>query len=270
MEKYFYGLFIVCYIGFHVLLKRVEGNMGRYIWLVLVCCFLFVSQVCAMQNDSTLPKAPYVAIKTVRQWQLSKREFLLVDVRRPDEFKAGHLPGAINIPYDQVEKRKSEIPLDQPVVFYCTISSWRAPYAANVMADAGLNNVYILEGGASAWNAGGQEIQADNAHQKPVIVPKPKDLQPQFVHPPKREYKTKVSLTRAQLKEFDGKNGRPAYVAVGGVIYDLTLSRLWRGGEHDPSLGEVYAGKDLTVELDKSPHGDQHLKNFPIVGSLQD
>ncbi|MBL8013092.1 MAG: cytochrome B5 [Candidatus Omnitrophica bacterium] len=79
-----------------------------------------------------------------------------------------------------------------------------------------------------------------------------------------------MSLTRAQLKEFDGKNGRPAYIAVNGQIYDVTVSRLWRAGEHDPSHGEVYAGKDLTVELEKSPHGDKHLKDFPVVGSLID
>lgn len=221
-------------------------------------------------REATLPKAPYVTIPTVKQWQEKKRDFLFVDVRRPEEYKAGHLPKAVNIPYDQVEKRKKEIPLDKPVVFYCTKSTWRAPYAANVMADEGLNNVYILEGGASAWNAGGQEIACDDPGKKAEIVPKPKDLEAEFHHAPKREYKAKISLTRAQLAEFDGKNGRPAYVAVDGVIYDLTTSRLWRGGEHDPSLGEVYAGRDLTAELEKSPHGDKHLKDFPVVGTLVD
>lgn len=239
--------------------------------IFLIVPFFFAAiHVFAQENSSTLPKAPYVSIETVKTWLAKKRDFLFIDVRRPDEYKAGHLPGAVNIPYDQVEDRKKEIPLDGPVIFYCTVSSWRAPYAANVMADAGRNNVYVLEGGASAWNAGGQQIRAEGADRKATIVPKPKDLKANFVHPPVREYKTRIDLTREQLKEFDGKNGRPAYVAVNGVIYDLTVSRLWRGGEHDPSHGEAYAGRDLTHVLDQSPHGDKHLKEFPVVGQLID
>ncbi len=52
------------------------------------------------------------------------------------------------------------------------------------------------------------------------------------------------------------------------MIYDLTLSRFWRDGEHNPSKGEAYAGRDLTDVLEKSPHGDKHLKDFPVVGHL--
>lgn len=245
----------------------------KHVLLSLVLCCACVPSVFAESEklalqESTLPKAPYVSIETAKKWRADKRDFLFVDVRTPAEFKRGHLPDAVNIQYDQVEKHKKDIPLDKPVVFYCTMSTWRAPYAANVMADAGYNNVYILEGGASAWNSAGQVIEATDSSQKAEIVPKPKDLVPHFEHPPVREYKTQVDLTLDQLKEFDGKNGRPAYVAVNGTIYDVTLSRLWRGGEHNPSHGDAYAGRDLTLVLEKSPHGDKHLKDFPVVGKL--
>jgi predicted heme/steroid binding protein len=62
---------------------------------------------------------------------------------------------------------------------------------------------------------------------------------------------------------------QPAYVAVNGIIYDLTQSRLWRGGVHDPSKGKAMAGRDLTEVLKDSPHGDSHLKDFPVVGYLK-
>lgn len=246
--------------------------------LSLVLCFALVPAVLAESEssspahssveESTLPKAPYVSIETAKKWRTNQRDFLFVDVRTPAEYKSGHLPGSINIPYDEMEKKKKTIPLDKPVVFYCTLSSWRAPYAANVMADAGYNNVYVLEGGASGWNSAGQVIEATDSSQKAEIVPKPKNLVANFEHPPVRAYKIPIDLNLEQLKEFDGKNGRPAYVAVGGTIYDVTLSRLWRGGEHDPSHGDAYAGKDLTLVLEKSPHGDKHLKDFPVVGRL--
>lgn len=243
--------------------------MQKILFLILISSFVTV-KISAQEppSVSTLPKAPYVKMQTVQEWQKAGREFMFVDVREPREYVEGHLPGAVNIPYFDLEKRRKEIPLDKPVVFYCTVSSWRGPYAANLMADFGLNNTYVLEGGASAWNAGGQVIYAEDPNKKAQIVPKPSDVIIEFKHPPVREYKHKIDLTMDQLKEFDGKNGRPAYVAVSGVIYDVTVSRLWRGGEHDPSHGEAYAGRDLTAVLEKSPHGDKHVKHFPVVGRL--
>jgi rhodanese-related sulfurtransferase len=42
----------------------------------------------------------------------------LIDVRGPDEYAAGHLPGAVNIPADEVPGRLAEIPRNRPVVTY--------------------------------------------------------------------------------------------------------------------------------------------------------
>ncbi len=220
-------------------------------------------------ENSTLPKAPYINSQTIRNWIKHDREFVFVDVREPKEFEAGHLPSAINIPYYEMENRREEIPLDRPAVIYCTHSSWRAPYSGNLLADLGLDNIFVLEGGASSWNAGGQVIYAKGS-EEPEIIEKPKDLKKEFKKPVHREYKTPIDLTERQLREFDGKNGRPAYVAVNGVIYDVTQSRLWRGGEHDPSDGQGYAGYDLTELLELSPHGDKYVIEFPVVGRLLD
>ncbi|MBZ0165318.1 MAG: hypothetical protein K8I00_00825 [Candidatus Omnitrophica bacterium] len=215
-----------------------------------------------------MPKAPYINSQTIRKWVKANREFRFVDVREPKEYDDGHLPDAINIPYYEIKERREEIPLDRPVVIYCTFSSWRAPYAANWLADLGLDNVYVLEGGASGWNSGGQIIYATDTSKDAQIVPKPGDLKKEFDHPLLRAYKAAINLTKDQLSEFDGKNGRPAYVAVNGVIYDVTQSKLWRGGEHDPSHGQAYAGQDLTATLELSPHGDKYVVQFPVVGKL--
>lgn len=72
-------------------------------------------------------------------------------------------------------------------------------------------------------------------------------------------------LTLEELKQYDGQEGRPAYVAVDGIIYDVTNVKAWSGGKHHGNQ----AGQDLTdVIKNKSPHGVKNLENVPIVGRL--
>lgn len=73
-------------------------------------------------------------------------------------------------------------------------------------------------------------------------------------------------FTKEELKKHDGKEGRKAYVACDGNIYDVTDSFLWKGGKHQVTH---LAGEDLTVELERAPHGVDFLKRFPVVGKLR-
>jgi predicted heme/steroid binding protein len=73
-------------------------------------------------------------------------------------------------------------------------------------------------------------------------------------------------FTLDELAKFDGKNGNPAYIAVDGVVYDVTNVPEWKGGSH---WGRFFAGKDLTTEIKTlSPHGVSKLKGVPVVGTL--
>ncbi len=73
-------------------------------------------------------------------------------------------------------------------------------------------------------------------------------------------------FSKDELKYFDGKEGRSAYVAYKGRVYDVTNSFLWKGGKH---MALHVAGCDLTEELKKAPHGDEFIKRFPVVGVLE-
>lgn len=74
----------------------------------------------------------------------------LVDVRTPDEFAAGHIPGAINIPVQQLDARMSELqPKDAAVVVYCR-SGHRSGNAARLLKSAGFLAVHDL-GPMSRW-----------------------------------------------------------------------------------------------------------------------
>jgi rhodanese-related sulfurtransferase len=75
---------------------------------------------------------------------------VLLDVRSPEEFAAGHLPGAINIPVGEVRARASEIGTrDRPVVTYCR-SGGRSARAAATLRELGFERVLNL-GPKAAW-----------------------------------------------------------------------------------------------------------------------
>jgi len=71
-------------------------------------------------------------------------------------------------------------------------------------------------------------------------------------------------FTAEELKQYDGREGRPAYVAYKGLVYDVTESAMWPDGDHE---GWHRAGADLTAEHDDAPH-DVHVVDFPEVGKL--
>ena len=81
---------------------------------------------------------------------------LILDVRSEAEFGSGHVPGAINIPHDQLASRLSDLDsgTDRPVVVYCQ-SGKRAGIAGAVLLAAGYTNVLHLEGDMKAWRANG-------------------------------------------------------------------------------------------------------------------
>jgi predicted heme/steroid binding protein len=73
-----------------------------------------------------------------------------------------------------------------------------------------------------------------------------------------------VEMTLEELALFDGRNGNKAYVAVNGIIYDVTNSSLWSNGGHNG----FRAGQDLSVAIMSSPHGLSTLERLPVVGTL--
>jgi predicted heme/steroid binding protein len=74
-------------------------------------------------------------------------------------------------------------------------------------------------------------------------------------------------FTEKELAQYDGRNGKPAYVGYKGKVYDVSSSFLWKDGRHQVLHS---AGVDLTGALEQAPHGDDLLEKFPMVGILRD
>ena len=73
-------------------------------------------------------------------------------------------------------------------------------------------------------------------------------------------------FTIDELKKFDGKEGKKAYVACDGKVYDVTVSDMWEDGEHS---GIHEAGLDLSDDIDNAPHGNEVMESFPVIGILK-
>jgi predicted heme/steroid binding protein len=71
-------------------------------------------------------------------------------------------------------------------------------------------------------------------------------------------------ITRAQLALRNGQDKPEIWIALNGVVYDVTSSRLWRNGKHY----EHWAGQDLTPELKDAPHTDKVFDKFKAIGRL--
>jgi len=72
-------------------------------------------------------------------------------------------------------------------------------------------------------------------------------------------------FTLEELKRYDGRDGKPAYIAYKGKVYDVTESYLWIDGDHQ---GQHVAGKDLSEEIDSAPHGEEMLQKVKLIGVL--
>ena len=88
---------------------------------------------------------------------LNKGKVSIVDVRKSDEFSAGHLRDSKNIPIDNLDKRVSELDKTHPVLVVCQ-SGVRASRAAGEFRRAGFGEVYILDGGYTEWRSQGLPV----------------------------------------------------------------------------------------------------------------
>ncbi len=76
---------------------------------------------------------------------------VIVDVREPDEWRQGHIPGAVHIPLGQLGKHVGRFDRSQELIFVCR-SGNRSAAAVGALAQAGYEQVSNLQGGMIAWN----------------------------------------------------------------------------------------------------------------------
>lgn len=75
---------------------------------------------------------------------------------------------------------------------------------------------------------------------------------------------TTRTFTAEQLAEYNGQNGKSAYIAVEGVVYDVSDVPAWHNGRHHGNL----AGHDVSAAIKRSLHMEKVLDELPVVGKF--
>ena len=121
--------------------------MVPLILILQIAALMFLLSGCG----STGTSYEQISQKEAKQMMQEKSDYLIVDVRRPDEFAEGHIPGAINVPNESIsDEQPAELPdKEQILLIYCR-SGNRSKDASQKLADMGYTNVYEF-GGINTW-----------------------------------------------------------------------------------------------------------------------
>ena len=127
--------------------KRIFIIMTALLLLLTACS----SGAQVMDGDGMVRSYTQISQDEAKEMMEQDDGHVIVDVRRPDEFAAGHIPGAICIPNETIESEQPEelTDLDQVILIYCR-SGNRSKQAAQKLFDMGYTNVYEF-GGINDW-----------------------------------------------------------------------------------------------------------------------
>jgi rhodanese-related sulfurtransferase len=112
----------------------------------------------AIAEEPDPQQAPSVTAAELKKQVDSGRGPIVIDVRTKEEYASGHVPGAVNIPFDEVASRIDELDAPHGVALYCMVGP-RARKGETALLAVGYKSVFHLEGGLAAWKAAGFPVE---------------------------------------------------------------------------------------------------------------
>jgi hydroxyacylglutathione hydrolase len=123
-----------------------------------------------------LTSTPEVAIIPIEEMERRSPGTVLLDVREPEEYAHGHVPGAVNLPQAELASRLDEVPQDRPVHVICQ-GGYRSLRAAQFLAQRGYAKVASVTGGTGAWQMSGKPLEREETHRNA-----PRILESEWAH----------------------------------------------------------------------------------------
>lgn len=141
--------------------RKNDKKKKSFGWLILAGLVLIVFAVVVgfpflttEKNITTLP----LEVSVSEAYQMRESGAFVLDVREPNEWEAGHIPGATLIPLGELESRLDEIPKDQEILVVCR-SGNRSAQARDLLKNKGINLVSSMAGGMNQWAAKSYDVE---------------------------------------------------------------------------------------------------------------
>ncbi len=129
--------------------------MSRFVFPLLLLSFFAATTPLADVPETAV--APSIIPSDLHEKREAGIAPIVVDVRTAAEFATGHIPGAVNLPFDEVADRIDEIDAPHGVALYCMQGPRARKGEASLIA-VGRQQVFHLEGGLAAWIAAGYPV----------------------------------------------------------------------------------------------------------------
>ena len=119
---------------------------------------IFILIGASLAACTTKPVAGELIVSAPDAYQLYQDDVFVLDVRTPEEYQDGHLPGATLIPIDQLGARYGELPQNETILVYCR-SGNHSLEAVYLLENAGFNRVHSLDRGIKNWIQNGYVVE---------------------------------------------------------------------------------------------------------------
>ena len=139
--------------------NRMLNSLILLLGLLLTGCGNAGNDSADVTSENSSATYTQISQEEAKEMMGKDDDHIVVDVRRADEYAAGHIPGAIRIPNEEIgTEQPAELPdLDQIILIYCR-SGNRSKQASQKLADMGYTNVYEF-GGIIDWT--GEVVTGD-------------------------------------------------------------------------------------------------------------
>jgi rhodanese-related sulfurtransferase len=125
--------------------------MTRRSLVLAAALALWAASGTARAGHDSVPEVVALRSDYLKRLMDAREAVVLVDMRRPSEYRAGHLPGAISVPITELDRRFKEIPRTPRVVLYCGCPREDIATAFVFLRSRGYANHAVLEDGFDGW-----------------------------------------------------------------------------------------------------------------------
>ncbi len=128
--------------------------------LMIFSSLILSAPLFAEQEDAELTIISVQEANKLIEENAENTQFIILDVRTPKEYKAGHIENSMNIDYRSPAFKEDVGNLDKEKIYltYCR-SGARSARSAEIMKELGFDNIYMIEGGIVAWDEAGLPVK---------------------------------------------------------------------------------------------------------------